>query len=553
MAMKKLIFWVILALMGAPGICQAGTEFVSAGIFVYLDQFIEQMDSKGKVTYSSWGNLGQGFLWGQHATYMKDGKFEGKAFSGSWDYDVGNGQSSGRIDILLDDVLPKASKIVSFSAEETFVYKNGSSKFTMKIAGVGGNLPPPTRKDNPSGSYDTVTFEIHETETCGSVSSFNYELVPFVDFLVHAIVSNYRCNDQSKLIIEFATSDPCGSKIALPKGTQIFSLDGVSESSNEVPGTILGSNPEQISPLGFGKKTEDGSPSSYQVRLCPFEAPVDIYFHVSPYGGLFLLDQNNRVSPFEKLKPWRTKVTGGINEEISGDVGGLYDGGRLPKGSHQFQIIVVPAGADFVKAYTQEGNAYFWNYWVDNKCRNGSIPMPTGREFFGISRLPPVPVTGPDPEQIIPFSLANYAVGGEYIRMEADFCPFAEHVDTHFGIYCPEDDPLNFYFANEEAKEEKEIFQKLSLLKLPYAAKLPKSAISGNDTYDDSQESQSTFLVGATTKLPKGSCQYIVAITPVGVRDKFYAWVLPLDINIKKACVDYWTKGTIPMRKEGVK
>jgi len=39
--------------------------------------------------------------------------------------------------------------------------------------------------------------------------------------------------------------------------------------------------------------------------------------------------------------------------------------------------------------------------------------------------------------------------------------------------------------------------------------------------------------------LPQKRCYYIAAVTPRGVRDRFYAWILPLDVNIKNAMAEY--------------
>jgi hypothetical protein len=509
----------------------------TAGIFFGLDLLIEQMDSEGKVTFSTWGDLGLSILWGdQYNHYMKDGKFSGNVFSGTWDYEEANSHHTGKMDITLDDEVQKATKVVSFSAEDTD--QNSNRKITMKIEGTGDSLPPPTwTKSNPWGPFDTATFQINGTGTCGSITSFNYELIPNVDWLVHTIVGDYQCNNQSRLIIQFALADPCSKKIPLPKGINSFDVGDVSKYSAEVPSAVLGSDPGEISPIGFGKKTADGSPSSYHVKLCPFEGPVDLYFNVVPYWGFYYLDQSNKVVPIEKVKPWKTNVTGAVDEVIAGDFGGLFDGGRLPKGEHGFQIIAVPAGVNYFEA----NDAYFWKYLVSTGC-DGYIPMPTGRELFGISPHA-VPVTGSNPEEIIPFSLGHYAVGGELLIMGLEFCPFDERVDTHFGIYCPEDDPLRIYFANWEAPEEKNLFQKSFMMRFTFSPELPERPYSESDQFDTDQEDYINFFINIgieASKLPKGSCQYIAAVSPVGVRDKFYAWVLPLDINIKQAFIDQW-------------
>src|SRR5512135_645551 len=103
--MKRLIILMILILIAAPGFPIRGeTSTTTAGIFVDLDVFIEQFDSEGKVTYSFWGDQGFGFLWGQ-GIQMKDGKFEGNVFSGSWDFADPSNHHTGKITIVLDDVI----------------------------------------------------------------------------------------------------------------------------------------------------------------------------------------------------------------------------------------------------------------------------------------------------------------------------------------------------------------------------------------------------------------------------------------------------------------
>jgi hypothetical protein len=124
-------------------------------------------------------------------------------FSGSWDYQEANSHHTGRMDITLDNEVKKATKVVSFSAENTRQMTSGKS--TEKIEGTGGSLPPPTttQSNPPGGPFDTTTFEINGTGTCGSVTSYNYEFIPYLDGLVHTIMRDNGCNNQSRLIIKF--------------------------------------------------------------------------------------------------------------------------------------------------------------------------------------------------------------------------------------------------------------------------------------------------------------------------------------------------------------
>ena len=143
--------------------------------------------------------------------------------------------------------------------------------------------------------------------------------------------------------------------------------------------------------------------------------------------------------------------------------------------------------------YFDANDAYFWKYVVDTRCK-GYIPMPTGREFFGISPLA-VPVTGADPEQIIPLSLGHYAVGGELLIMGVEFCPFDEHVDTHFGIYCPEDDPLNYLFCERAGSGREESFSEGFMMRLTFFGEIAREALLGDRyQFDTDQEDQTNLF-----------------------------------------------------------
>jgi hypothetical protein len=152
-----------------------------------------------------------------------------------------------------------------------------------------------------------------------------------------------------------------------------------------------------------------------------------------------------------------------------------------------------------------------------------------------------MPLTGTDPEKIQPFAIGPYALGGDVLDMRVDFCAFepfetfAESTDIHFGIYCPSEDLFNIYFVNSEAETEQDIFQKVSLFKFLFTGELPPIAQSTNWDYDNTQSYPTNFFAGFSSGLPKKRCYYIAAVSPAGVRDKFYAWILPLDVNIKDA------------------
>jgi hypothetical protein len=520
------------------------TTTATAGI---LADLIVKYDYHDPEIKPHWGEGIFYFIYSDHATRMA-GTLTNETFHGLWDYTTTDGHFYGTMDITLDAGIGNVTKIVAFSANDNFE-ASGGVHMAKNIGGV--NVPLVYK------GASLLRFESDGAATCQAVTSFDSQSVDHGETLS---LTGPQCDSKSKVVIEFTIQDPCLGKIPLPKGIEAFNLAGVSFSDANVPRAILGSNPEEISPIGFGAKTADGSPSSYEVKLCPFEKPVDIYLYFDLVWGDYYLNQGNQVRPKNKGGPWRANVTGALNEGIPGDFGGLFNRGRIPKGDdHVLTIIVVPAGVNVNEAK----DAYAWTYMMSVKCEE-SIPVPQGADYFEINQLPALPVTGSNPEQIIPFYVGDYALGGELLLIGAYFCHFHDkdtpdfHVDLHFGIYCPEDDPLNLYFVNGDAKEEKDLFQKVSLLKFNSSPKLPARAYFEKCSYDDYQTDQKTFFggLGLADLLPKGNCHYVLAVTPVGVRDRIYAWDLPLDINIKKAFIDNWkqsqkTDGSIQEKRPG--
>ena len=171
------------------------------------------------------------------------------------------------------------------------------------------------------------------------------------------------------------------------------------------------------------------------------------------------------------------------------------------------------------------------------------LPLPEEKRFFFV-RPQAFPTTGSDPAQINPFGINTYAVGGKMLIMEADFC-LADDVDIYFGMYCPFTDPFNIYFANGNAKTKEEMFQKVSLLQFLFARELPPEPFSEDDWFDPSQNSPVSFFAGTTTgisfDIPQRYSVYILAVTPKGVRDKSYAWIMPLNLDIKDAFEKFYT------------
>jgi hypothetical protein len=328
--------------------------------------------------------------------------------------------------------------------------------------------------------------------------------------------------------------DECAQKIPLPKTVEDFMHEEI------LPSPVLGNNPEEISPIGFGDIATGGSTVTFRIDICPFEGPMAFFLWYEYYA----LDANNKVTTFftPSEKPeyilWKNNVTDSIQQEIPGDFGGLFpDAQHLPKGNNFFHLMVIPT----------EGNmdftAYEWTYVLTIKCE-GDIRLPEGKQKFHIKPAA-VPLTGTDPEKIQPFAIGPYALGGDVLDMRVDFCAFepfetfAESTDIHFGIYCPSEDLFNIYFVNGEAKTEQDLFQKVSSIKFLFSPELPPIAYSDKNLFENEQEGAVRFFGGKTSELPKKRCYYIAAVTPRGVRDKFYAWILPLDVNIKNAMAEY--------------
>jgi hypothetical protein len=339
--------------------------------------------------------------------------------------------------------------------------------------------------------------------------------------------------------------DECAQKIPRPKEVEGFTPD-----ITVIP--VLGADPENISPLGFGNIAAGGKDFTLRAGLCPFEVPMTFLFAYSWNTSLYVIDADNKVINYSLsddmteivLPPstdiedylWKINVDGSINEEISGDFGGLLvDTKHLPRGS-SFYLYAFPLGV-----VSEDGGdipaIYMWSYdfheYIDAICE-GKTPLPEGKEIFFVKPAA-VPVSGSDPKKIQPFSIGPYALGGDLLAMAVDFCQFDGWVDTHFGIYCPSEDLFNIYFVNSEGKTEQDMFQKVSLFKFLFAGELPPIAQSTNWDYDNTQFYPIDFFKGSSSGLPKKRCYYIAAVSPAGVRDKFYAWILPLDVNIKDA------------------
>lgn len=341
--------------------------------------------------------------------------------------------------------------------------------------------------------------------------------------------------------------DECGDK----KIPLLDERKNISPAVTALP--VLGVDPENISPLGFGNIAEGGKEFTLSAGLCPFEVPMSFLFMYGWNAIPYVIAADNKVVNFSMgdnmtdfvLPPsneiedylWKSNVDGSIREEISGDFGGLFvDTQHLPRDS-SFYLIAFPL--DSVQANGGDiPPIYMWSYdlkdFIDVHCE-GKTPQPEGKEIFFVKPAA-VPVTGTDPKKIQPFSVGPYALGGDILAMSVDFCQFdSGWIDTHFGIYCPSEDLFNIYFVNGDAQTEEDLFQKVALFKFLFAGELPPFAQSKDWGYDNMQPYPTVFFKGSLSGLPKKRCYYIAAVSPPGVRDKFYAWIVSLNVNIKDA------------------
>ena len=331
---------------------------------------------------------------------------------------------------------------------------------------------------------------------------------------------------QVKALIDSKCSGSCGAgKIPLPEGVQAF--DHTYE--EEISAPVSGCNPETIRPLAL-----EGS--NFHIKLCPFEQPVDIFVGAmdSVSAWIYLLDEQQHPVSLSTEKPFMRHVTGAIDILIPNRFGGLWgDKVLTSKGEHNILLGVVPSGGDF-------SNMYLWQESTLTECKN-KIPLPTSRQFF-FDDPRPAAVSGTELEEIKPFGVGAYAVGEDLINFHYEFCPFEAPVDIHVALYCPDSDLLNVYFlvnrdieiTSPEQVTEDLFFEKVSINHLDT---FPQPCWRDDTWFDEWQEDPSSFFVGLASQVPAGNCFYMVAVTPKDVRDRYYAWVTHVDLNLKDAII----------------
>lgn len=136
--------------------------------------------------------------------------------------------------------------------------------------------------------------------------------------------------------------------IAVPSGQERFPVHG------PVASPIISTDPSQAMPIGLGPAASGGSTLSLQIGLAPFSGPVDIYFGyfappVDP-NNIYILTNDTFVplsvsDPFhEGLSPWRTNVSGAVNESLASVLGNVPVS-SLPSGTYTAYLLVTPAGS----------------------------------------------------------------------------------------------------------------------------------------------------------------------------------------------------------------
>ena len=173
-----------------------------------------------------------------------------------------------------------------------------------------------------------------------------------------------------------------------------------------------------------------------------------VYMDDTP-AWYFLNGANRAVDVFSSggFVAWRQGVVEPVDALLPSDFGGLFQGGRLPKGNHSFFILVTPSG-------TLE-HAYMWAYSASISCLDNYspqyIPMPSGQSFYFYDPVA-VPVTGTDPAVIRPLAAGPAALGTGKPIFSTDFCCFeGQRVDLYFGAFCI-DDPLNIYYLKDTSE-----------------------------------------------------------------------------------------------------
>ncbi len=346
-------------------------------------------------------------------------------------------------------------------------------------------------------------------------------------------------------------------KMALPSELEYF-IYLHQDYEYPLDSVVLGTDPNQVRPLYLGDPGQGGV--RFDVGFCEFTAPVDVYLAYADNNslGIFYMDSNRKARYFgpgakNQITPFLTNLNEHAVVTLNGDFGGLFqDGERLPKGGRDFYVGVVPSGEPIFDL------KLLWETGIKIECA-GDIPAPAGKEmwFYPPAAVPGCGVNPTDPSKLRPLAVGPIALDGNNIAMYVDTCPFAgqwqQSVDAHFAVYCPQEDVANVYFFTK-SKIADQAAQGLSAMtqdqldqllweKVPLSQVLntfPLECWEKGYSTDSVQESESWLLRPSFSGgLPASATQqltyYMFAVTPHGVRDKFYAWVTMLPVNVRHA------------------
>ncbi|MFO8240360.1 MAG: hypothetical protein R6T90_05110 [Dissulfuribacterales bacterium] len=331
-------------------------------------------------------------------------------------------------------------------------------------------------------------------------------------------------------------SDPCaGGRLPLPSGLQAL------PSGDSVSLPVFGTDINQVRPLGLGGVADnsdvDKNRVDYHIGLCPFEQPVDIYLGtIDPCTtGLYLLDEQQRPKFTLPITPLVRGASGKTDLQLSGTFGGLYGTVQpISKGVYTVYLAVTPQGGDL-------SDAYLLTESFGIECE-GRMPVPTSQQFFSYEPGAVV-VTGHDPGRIKPLAVGPCALDGDLVILHYDFCPFEGDVDVHLALYCPSDDPQNIYYLVNRPDlygtsfhgSEDDLFEKVNI---ELGMKLPSRCLDDDAYFDVNQADPSVLALGNVSFLPHSPCYCMLVITPKDQRDKYYAWITYLDINLKQAIIN---------------
>jgi hypothetical protein len=128
----------------------------------------------------------------------------------------------------------------------------------------------------------------------------------------------------------------------------------ISCAPSEAP--ALGSDPYQAVPIGIGLVANGGDTLSLHLGLSAFAEPVDLYFGIfmpelDP-DNIYILTPELALQPHSVgIFPWKTNVTGSIDETLFGDI----PVSLLPLSTYAIYLCATPAGQGFSRGF------YLWS------------------------------------------------------------------------------------------------------------------------------------------------------------------------------------------------